>query len=47
MDVVPLTCTVRNFSIAIGPVLGGLLANFLGFRWDARNDPISVYETNH
>ncbi|KZL71282.1 major facilitator superfamily transporter [Colletotrichum tofieldiae] len=23
---------VRNFSIAIGPVLGGLLANFLGFR---------------
>lgn len=24
--------TVRNFSIAIGPVLGGLLANFFGFR---------------
>ncbi|KAM5341301.1 hypothetical protein ACJ41O_014332 [Fusarium nematophilum] len=23
---------VRNFSIAIGPVLGGLLSNFLGFR---------------
>ncbi|KAL8354688.1 hypothetical protein RB601_004206 [Gaeumannomyces tritici] len=23
---------IRNFSIAIGPVLGGLLANFLGFR---------------
>jgi MFS family permease len=23
---------VRNFSIAIGPVLGGLLTNFLGFR---------------
>ncbi|KAF6825837.1 major facilitator superfamily transporter [Colletotrichum plurivorum] len=23
---------VRNFSIAVGPVLGGLLANFLGFR---------------
>lgn len=27
-----LTYVVRNFSIAIGPVLGGLLANFLGFR---------------
>jgi len=24
--------TVRNFSIAIGPVLGGLLSGFLGFR---------------
>lgn len=24
--------SVRNFSIAIGPVLGGLLANFFGFR---------------
>lgn len=24
--------TVRNFSIAIGPVLGGIFANFLGFR---------------
>ncbi|KAK0377144.1 major facilitator superfamily transporter [Colletotrichum tamarilloi] len=23
---------IRNFSIAVGPVLGGLLANFLGFR---------------
>ncbi|KFG84450.1 hypothetical protein MANI_004149 [Metarhizium anisopliae] len=23
---------VRNFSIAVGPVIGGLLANFLGFR---------------
>lgn len=23
---------VRNFSIAVGPVLGGLLANFFGFR---------------
>ncbi|KAH8586296.1 major facilitator superfamily domain-containing protein [Bisporella sp. PMI_857] len=23
---------IRNFSIAIGPVLGGLIANFLGFR---------------
>ncbi|KAI5460421.1 major facilitator superfamily transporter [Mariannaea sp. PMI_226] len=24
--------SIRNFSIAIGPVLGGLLSNFLGFR---------------
>lgn len=24
--------SVRNFSIAVGPVLGGILANFLGFR---------------
>lgn len=24
--------SVRNFSIAVGPVLGGVLANFLGFR---------------
>jgi MFS family permease len=24
--------TVRNFSIAIGPVIGGILANFFGFR---------------
>lgn len=28
----PLFCAVRNFSIAIGPVLGGIFANFLGFR---------------
>ncbi|KAF6807943.1 major facilitator superfamily transporter [Colletotrichum sojae] len=27
-----LSSKVRNFSIAVGPVLGGLLANFLGFR---------------